>query len=63
MNKEAIEKVLAMLERQKFADWYNDGGRFDQWITGDCPFNSITKADILNDLAKLLGYPEFEWKA
>jgi len=52
-KKQVIEKIFQALQRQKFADWYNDGGDFDQWISGavDKPTDDEIKADI----AKLFG--------
>lgn len=44
------EKILATLESQKFADWYNTGN-FDKYISGDAP--TITKEEILAEIKKL----------
>lgn len=52
MNKqEIIELILAALQRQPFADWYNAGGRFDDWITGE--LKAPSEEEIKADIAKL----------
>lgn len=46
--------VLDMLQRQKFADWYNEGGKFDCWICGDTYLNNpVTREEILNDICNI----------
>lgn len=51
MTPEVLEKVLRMLERQTFADWYNSG-RFDTYITGG--ENVPSRDEILKDLSNML---------
>jgi hypothetical protein len=58
MNRELLSKILSLLERQKFADWYNTGN-FDAYITGDMEHSKgITyeeaKEIVLTDLQKML---------
>lgn len=36
-KKELAEKILHRLETQRFADWYNEGGKFDTYITVEFP--------------------------
>lgn len=51
---QAAEKILAALERQKFADWYNN--RFDIFITAEFPKGHpkrVTKEMILADITRL----------
>jgi hypothetical protein len=50
-QKEIAEKVLNMLEGQKFADWYNSG-HFDAYISGDLVAPS--KNDILLTIVQML---------
>lgn len=55
-KKEFAEKILNVLRKQKFADWYNDGGRFDSYITVLYPEGDefhISKEEILADIVKL----------
>lgn len=58
MNPEQIaEKVLEMLQKQYFADWFT--GRFEDFISGDMEYltgKSYTecKAKILEDIQQLL---------
>lgn len=52
MNEEQLQKILNLLEKQRFADWYNKGGRFDDYITGE--LNAPSKEEILEDLKKML---------
>ena len=47
-----LEKICAMLEREKFAKWYKEGN-FDAWITGED--TTLIREDILEDLNKMLG--------
>lgn len=50
------EKILNVLEKQRFADWYGDGGRFDNYLRVDYPEghpNHITKEMILEDINKM----------
>lgn len=51
--KDISEKVFDMISKQRFADWYNDGGRFDEYIC-DPNESGITKEDILNDIKNML---------
>jgi hypothetical protein len=46
-----LEQIFALLERQSFADFYNDG-KFDSYIAGDVP--EVTKAEALAELKTLL---------
>ena len=32
MNDELAEKIYNALSTQRFADWYNEGGRFDEHL-------------------------------
>lgn len=63
MNKETkamAEKILGTLEGQRFADWYNDGCRFDTYITTLYPKDDPrqpTKEQILDDIAGLFHLP------
>ncbi len=51
ITKETLrERILGVLETQKFADWYN-GGNFDKWITGDEP--RISEKQIRADVDTL----------
>ena len=53
---ELAEKILEALEKQRFADWYNTGGRFDSYITCEYPEESpehVTRAAVLNDIKRL----------
>lgn len=34
-NKELITKLMRLFGSQKFADWFNDGGQFGRYISGD----------------------------
>jgi len=54
-KKELAKKILQTLEGQRFADWYNDGGRFDDFITGDATgIGKIpTREEILEDIISL----------
>lgn len=50
------EKILDVLERQKFADFYQDGGDFDNYIRVEYPKGHpkhITKEMILQQIVKL----------
>jgi hypothetical protein len=52
MNKKEIAiRILNRLESQKFADWYNPGGKFDDYITGE--LKAPTKQEILNEIEKM----------
>jgi hypothetical protein len=50
-KQQLIEKILQTLMRQKFADWYNDGGAFDKWIRQDN--DAPSDAEIEQDIARL----------
>lgn len=47
-----IEQVFQTLEKQSFADFYNNGGKFDTWITGDRP--EVTEAEAMEELSRLI---------
>lgn len=47
-----VADVLAMLERQAFADFYGDGGAFDLYITGE--EWGPNKQQVTNELRQLL---------
>jgi hypothetical protein len=47
-----VEAVLNMLTRRDFADFYNEGGEFDRWITEDD--NAPTEEEVKAILRKLL---------
>ena len=52
MTKEQVtEKILAGLQRQKFADWYNRGN-FDKWIS-DREQSCLDEMEIKMDIEKL----------
>ena len=48
---DVVEKIFEGLQKQKFADWYNEGGDFDHWITGDLP--AIEDEEIKNNIKSL----------
>ena len=35
MNKKTAEAILKMIETEKFHRWHNEGGKFDDYISGD----------------------------
>jgi DNA-binding transcriptional regulator YhcF (GntR family) len=56
-NDEIVDRVLNMLEKQKFADWHE--GKFIDFISGDMKHNNnLTQEECRNlikqDLAKML---------
>lgn len=53
MKAYTLEQIYHMLGRQRFHEWYSEGGRFDRHIREDeeCP----SKDEILMDLKRLLG--------
>ncbi len=54
MKNVTAEDILNTLEKQRFADWYNNG-RFDSYICGDLP--KISKEEILDDVKKMFNIP------
>ena len=52
--------ILNVLSKQKFADWYNSGGRFDQYISD----NTVSKDDIIKDIEEIFNIKPIEdfWK-
>jgi hypothetical protein len=54
-EKKVAEKVMAMLERQKFAKWYGPGGDFDKFIAGD--LDAPSKEKLLQDILEMLHLP------
>lgn len=48
LKQKLLERLLSRLQSQSFADWYNDGGRFDTWLRGDltAPPDEVIKQDI-----------------
>jgi hypothetical protein len=62
ISKSVLEKLLHVLETQRFVDWYEDD--FNDYIERD--LNGKTREEILEDLKSLLekGYPvrESAWK-
>jgi hypothetical protein len=55
-QKKAALKILNRLESQKFADWYKEDGRFDDYITVAYPKGDeqhVSKEDILEDIVQL----------
>jgi hypothetical protein len=50
IQREIAEKILTMLERQRFADWYNDG-QFNDFITSAEPKPS--REDVLLEIVRL----------
>ncbi len=59
MDKNKLaEQILHRLESQRFADWYQPGGRFDTYITVEYPKGNpqhVSKDDILQDIKSLFG--------
>jgi hypothetical protein len=56
-QKQLAEKILTVLERQKFAAWYNEGGQFDRYLTGGEDIDGRpTKNSILEDILKMFVY-------
>jgi hypothetical protein len=57
MNKDdQAKQILRLLETQRFANWYNDGGRFDYYIRGEYPDGDPrqpTQESILEDIKKM----------
>lgn len=57
MDKKAIAlKILSRLESQRFADWYQEGGKFDTYITVEFPKGHpqhVSKEDILKDVEEM----------
>jgi hypothetical protein len=48
MNKKQLaEKILMALERQRFANWYNNGD-FDKFISGD--LDALSREEILEQI-------------
>ena len=47
-----LKDVLELLHKQKFADWYGDGGNFDSYIRGklNCPLRD----QIFTELKEML---------
>ena len=46
-------RILAALEKQTFANWYNEGGKFDDYITGGWQRKVPTKEEILEQIEKM----------
>ena len=38
------KKILKVISKQDFAEWYGDGGEFEQYISGE---NTIPEKEIL----------------
>ncbi len=56
MNDKQAEAILNILEKQRFADFYGDGGRFDNYIRVEFPEGHpkhINKTEILKDIKNL----------
>jgi hypothetical protein len=56
MNKKQAEAILQILEKERFAEWYNEGGRFDNYIRVEYPKghpDHITRDMILEDVIRL----------
>lgn len=47
----SLDKIFSMLQKQKFADYYNQG-EFMQWLSGENP--DITEEQAKNELKKML---------
>ena len=45
-KNEKVNAILNILNKQSFADWYNDRGTFDRWVSGD--YNSAKERDALD---------------
>jgi hypothetical protein len=58
MNKhqeKQAKQILDVLESQRFADWYQDGGRFDNYIRVEYPKGHeehVTKKMVLEDIVR-----------
>jgi len=57
MNKRQVaENILNRLESRRFAEWYNEGGRFDDYISCTYPVGHPkhnTKEEILREIETL----------
>jgi len=52
MNKREIaQRILAVLQRNTFANWYGPGGRFDEWISDD--ISAPSENEILEDIERM----------
>lgn len=50
------EKILRILENQKFADWYGLDGRFDSYVRVDHPKGHpehVSKENVLEDIKRI----------
>ena len=50
---QVVDAVLSMIGKQRFANWYNDGGNFDKWIRGES--YAPTDENIRDNIKSLLG--------
>jgi phage terminase Nu1 subunit (DNA packaging protein) len=48
-NKQVVERIFEVLQRQKFTDW--DNGQVNSWICEDLP--AIEDEDIKEDIRRL----------
>ena len=46
-----VKKIYDTITKRNFADWYGDGGRFDDYIQD--PRGDVSKEDIFKDIAKM----------
>lgn len=53
-----VERVLCLLRLESFANWYQNGGNFDQWLKGNDNAPNVDqikqeiKDSIFNDRSK-----------
>lgn len=53
MNDEQAEKIYQVLGKQRFFDWFGDGGDFDRHIMSDD--NCKSKEEIIAQIKQLFG--------
>lgn len=52
-NGRTLEQgILYALSRQAFADWYNEGGKFNTWLTEGIS-SKLREEDLINDIRRL----------
>lgn len=54
-KQKIIQNIFNILESQRFADWYHNGGNFDRWICGDIDGSGkrVSEEQIKQDIEKL----------
>jgi hypothetical protein len=50
ISKKQAEKILEVISKQSFADFYMNDGIFEQYITG---YGPVTKEDVIEEIIKL----------